>query len=132
MSKKVIKAEVDEVITRKSKSSPSKAVQPHQGSRQQADFAEFDFSQFSQFSGFTTGAGGFPKLNWRTRMMLKSAGWLANPKLRRFLQKKWWPLWLIVGAVLAVFLLVLGAIFLIWKIIRALFSPYRDLFKRNA
>lgn len=130
MSKKVIHAEVDEVIGKQSQPSVQKSAKK---ARQQAatppsGFPDFDFSAFS---GFTAGGGGFPRMSWRTRMMLRLASLAANPKIRRFLQKKWWPLWLPLGLLLIAFLIAAGILFLMWKFLRALISPYRDLFKRN-
>jgi mannose/fructose/N-acetylgalactosamine-specific phosphotransferase system component IID len=65
------------------------------------------------------------------RIMAKLAGLAMNPKYARFLQKKWWPLWVIVGILLSGFIVIGAVLFLIWKLIKGIIGAYTDMFKKR-
>ena len=75
------------------------------------------------------GQGG--KLPLKMRIMAKLAQLATNPKFARFLQKKWWPLWVVVGILLSGFIVIGAVLFLIYKMIMGIVSAYTDMFKKG-
>jgi len=72
-----------------------------------------------------------PGLSLRQRLTFKIVGLLSNPKLR-FLKSKWSiPLWGIIGIVLLAVILCLGIIFLIFRLLKALLTPYINIFRKK-
>lgn len=129
MDRKTVEAKIDEVLTANSKKNA--AVKKEK--QQQADADPFaggmpnmGDNPFAAFGG----AGG--KLPLKMRIMTKLAGLAMNPKISRFLQKKWWPLWVVVGILLSGFLIIGAVLFGIWLLIRGIINAYADLFKKRS
>jgi hypothetical protein len=136
---KTIEAEVEVVSSKKSnKPRPSKPATKNQ----QAD------NPFAGMAGMG-GAGGMPDLSamfgksgmpdlskipglsLRQRLTFKIVGLLTNPKLR-FLKSKWSiPLWGIIAVFLLAIILMAGFLFLIFKLLKAIFTPYINIFRKK-
>lgn len=140
MDRKVVEAKVDEVLSANNKKSKETAAQRQEnnpfGSGEMPNMEGNPFAAFGAMGGMPDMSamagmqGG--KLPLKMRIMAKLAGLATNPKFSRFLQKKWWPLWIIVGILLSGFILVFGIFFLLWKLIKAILSPYTELFKKKS
>ena len=63
-------------------------------------------------------------IGWATRLA-------TNPKFTRFLQKKWWPLWIVAAVLLSGFLVIGGLLYLVYKLVQTVIGAYTDLFKRK-
>lgn len=128
MDRKTVEAKIDEVLTANNKKN---AAAKQEKQQQAADpFAggmpNMGDNPFAAFGG----AGG--KLPLKMRIMTKLAGLAMNPRTARFLQKKWWPLWIILALPLLA-LLIVGVVFLcIWLLIRGIFRAYADMFKKRS
>lgn len=139
MSKKqpeTIEAEVEVVSTKKSKKPTTKNPQP-----------ENPFAGMGGMGGMGA-AGGMPDLSamfgkngmpdlskipglsFRQRLTFKIVGLLANPKLR-FLKSKWSiPLWGLIAVIVLAIIIIAGITLLIFKLLKALITPYINLFKK--
>ena len=137
VDRKVVEAKIDEVLSTniKKNATARREKQPSSGSGMPNMGADNPFAGFS--------AGGMPdlsamagmqggKLPLKMRIMAKLAGLAMNPKFSRFLQKKWWPLWVVVGILLSGFIVIAAVFFLIWKLIKGVIGAYTDLFKKRA
>lgn len=128
MDRKTVEAKIDEVLSANSKKNAAVRKEKQQ---QQADpfpggMPNMEDNPFAAFGG----AGG--KLPLKMRIMTKLAGLAMNPKFARFLQKKWWPLWVVVGILLSGFIIVGAVLFGIWLLIRGIINAYADLFKKRS
>lgn len=138
MDRKVVEAKVDEVLSAKIKQSASarkeKQSSPDAGMPNAAGadnpFAAFGGAGMPDLSAMAGMQGG--KLPLKMRIMTKLAGLAMNPKFARFLQKKWWPLWVVVGILLSGFIVVGAVLFLIWKMVKSIIGAYTDMFKKRA
>ena len=87
------------------------------------------FAAFGAAQGFGAAAGKAP-----SPLRMKLIGWATrlatNPKFTRFLQKKWWPLWVLLGILFSGLILAAGVLFLIYKLVQSVVSAYTDLFKK--
>lgn len=132
MDRKIIEAKVDEVLSANDKKAATtkqqnQADNPFAGGMpgmENNPFAAFGAADFSNMAGMAK-----PPL--KIRIAAKVAGMATNPKFKRFLNKRWWPLWLVVGIIFFAFALVIGLFFLVWKLLKALASPYTELFKKK-
>jgi len=138
MDRKVVEAKVDEVLSakikknatvRREKQSSSDSGMPNMGADN--PFAAFGAGGMPDLSAMAGGMQG-GKLPLKMRIMTKLASLAMNPKISRFLQKKWWPLWVVVGILLSGFLVIAAVFFLIWKLIKGIIGAYTDMFKKRA
>jgi len=148
-NKKTIEADVEVVSSTKSRkqkpAQPSKQSKPSQSAQKpQADnpFAAFGAGAAGGAQGMPDlsalfGKDGMPDLSkipgipLKQRLMFKFMGLLNNPKIR-FLRSKWSiPLWGIIAILVIALALTAGLLFLVYKLIRALLSPYFQLFKKK-
>jgi hypothetical protein len=140
---KIIEAEVEVVSSQKSnKPKPSKS--PTKSSRTDNPFAGFggvsgmdgsngmpDLSAMFGKSGMPD-LSKIPGLSLRQRLTFKILGLLTNPKLR-FLKSKWSiPIWGVIAIFVLTIILCAGFIFLIYKLLKAILSPYFSLFSRKS
>lgn len=141
---KTIEAEVEVVSstkTKKPKPKPSKQSNPS-SENQQAD------NPFAGMGGMGAGMDGMPDLSamfgksgmpdlskipglsLRQRLTFKLVGLLSNPKLR-FLKSKWSiPLWGIIAILILTVILAFGLLFLIFKLLKAILTPYINIFRK--
>ncbi len=138
---KTIEAEV-EIVSSKKSNKPKPAKPASQAGNQQAD------NPFAGMGGMG-GAGGMPDLSamfgkngmpdlskipglsLRQRLTFKIVGLLTNPKLR-FLKSKWSiPLWGIIAVFVLAIILAAGLLFLIFKLLRAILTPYINIFSKK-
>ncbi len=136
---KTIEAEVEVVSSKKSnKPKPAKPATKNQ----QAD------NPFAGMGGMG-GAGGMPDLSamfgkngmpdlskipglsLRQRLTFKIVGLLSNPKLRFFKSKWSIPIWGIVAVLVLAVVLAAGFLFLIFKLLKAIFTPYINIFRKK-
>ena len=136
--RKVVEAKIDEILSakikknataRKEKKSSPNAGMPNAGGTDNP-FAAFGGGGMPDLSAMAGMQGG--KLPLKMRIMTKLAGLAMNPKFSRFLQKKWWPLWVVVGILLSGFIVIGAVFFLIWKMIKAIIDAYTDMFKKRS
>jgi len=132
-----IEAEVKVVSTKKSNN--AKATKPNKSNQQ----ADNPFANMSGMEGMPDlsamfGKDGMPDLSkipglpLRQRLTFKVLSLLANPKLR-FLKSKWSiPLWGVIAIVILALTLCAGILFLAYKILKAILTPYINLFRKNA
>ena len=140
MDRKVVEAKVDEVLSANNKKSKQAATQQQNGSPfAGSNMPNMDGNPFAAFGAMrgmpdmSTMAGmQGGKLPLKIRIIAKLAGLAANPKFARFTKKKWWPLWVIVGILFSGVILVVGILFLLWKLIKAILSPYTNLLKKKS
>ncbi|PQJ28679.1 hypothetical protein BSZ32_09310 [Rubritalea profundi] len=137
MDRKVVEAKVDEVLSAKIK----KNATARREKQSAPDIGMPNMGADNPFAAF--GAGGMPdlsamsgmqggKLPLKMRIMTKLAGLAMNPKFSRFLQKKWWPLWVVFGILLSGFIVIGAVLFLIWKMIKGIIGAYTDMFKKRS
>lgn len=142
---KTIEAEVEVVSSKKSnKAKPSK---PAKNNPQ----ADNPFAGMAGMGGMG-GAGGMngmpdlsamfgengmpdlskiPGLSLRQRLTFKLVGLLSNPKLR-FLKSKWSiPLWGILAVFVLAIVLCAALVILFYKLLKALLTPYINLFHKT-
>ena len=142
---KTIEAEVEVVSSKKSnKPKPAKPATQNQ----QADNPFAGMAGMGGMGGMG-GAGGMPDLSamfgkngmpdlskipglsLRQRLTFKIVGLLTNPKLR-FLKSKWSiPLWGIIAVFVLAIILMAGFIFLIFKLLKAILTPYINIFSKK-
>ncbi|MFC5051015.1 hypothetical protein ACFPK9_10350 [Rubritalea spongiae] len=136
VDRKVVEAKVDEVLNANNKKSKANAA----AKKEQHPFpggmpnmgADNPFAAFGAMGGMPNMAGmQGGKLPLKMRIMAKLAQLATNPKFSRFLQKKWWPLWVVVGILLSGFIVIGAVLFLIYKMIMGIVSAYTDMFKRK-
>ncbi|MGJ8655763.1 MAG: hypothetical protein ACSHX6_04860 [Akkermansiaceae bacterium] len=73
-----------------------------------------------------------PGLSLRQRLTFKVVGLLSNPKLR-FLKSKWSiPLWGIIAIVVLTVILAFGLLFLTYKLLKAILTPYLNIFRKKS
>lgn len=142
-SKKTYEAEVEVVSTKKSaKPKPTKPAK-------KAPQPDNPFAAFGAGGGAAGMAGmpdlsalfgknGMPDLSkmpgipFKQRMMFKFMGLFNNPKLR-FLKSKWSiPIWGVIAILVLALILSVGLIFLVFKLFKALLTPYFNLFKKKS
>ncbi len=135
---KTIEAEVEVVSSTKS-TKPKSAKPATQSGNSQADnpFAGMAGMDGMPDLSAMLGKNGMPDLSkipglsLRQRLTFKIAGLMSNPKLR-FLKSKWSiPIWgalaiLVVGLILAA-----GLLFLVFKLLRAILTPYINIFRKK-
>lgn len=126
MDRKAVEAKIDEVITANSKKNA--AAKQEQKDAPNPFGGEMPDMEGNPFAAFT-GAGG--KLPLKMRIMTKLASLAMNPKISRFLQKKWWPLWVLVGILLLIPIIIGLVLFGIWLILRSIINAYADLFRKG-
>ena len=139
---KTIEAEVEVVSSTKSnKPRPSKPTKQEQ--------ADNPFPGMAGMGGMGGGANGMPDLSamfgksgmpdlskvpglsWRQRMTFKVVGLLSNPKLK-FLKSKWSiPIWGLLAVIIIAILFCAAFLFLIYKLLKAILTPYINLFRRK-
>jgi len=127
LDRKVVEARIDEVLSANNKKTAAAKKEKQDASSFDGGMPDMGDNPFAAFAG----AGANGKLPLKMRIMTKLAGLAMNPKISRFLQKKWWPLWIVVGILLSGFLVVGAVIFLIWLLIKGIFNAYSDLFKKK-
>jgi len=72
-----------------------------------------------------------PGLSLKHRITFKLMSLLNNPKLR-FLKSRWsMPIWGLMAILVIALALVAGVIFLIYKLLKALITPYINIFRKN-
>ncbi len=139
-SKKTYEAEVEVVSSTKStKQKPTKPAK--QEPKADNPFAAFgaggagmegmpDLSAMFGKNGMPD-LSKIPGIPLKQRLMFKFMGLLNSPKLR-FLKSKWSiPIWGIVAILVLGLILTLGLVFLVFKLLKALLSPYLNLFKKK-
>lgn len=131
MDKKVVEAKIDEVLSANNKKTAAAKKEKQESNSFGGDMPDMSANPFAAFSG--GGMGDMPngKMPLKMRIMAKLAGLAMNPKYARFLQKKWWPLWVIVGILLSGFIVIGAVLFLIWKLIKGIIGAYTDMFKKR-
>jgi len=142
-SKDTYEAEVEVVSTKKStKQKPTKPAK-------QAKKAPQADNPFAAFGAGGAGMEGMPDLSalfgkdgmpdlskipgipLKQRLMFKFMGLLNSPKLR-FLKSKWSiPIWGVIAILVLGLLLTVGLVFLVFKLLKALLTPYFNLFKKK-
>jgi hypothetical protein len=135
---KTIEAEVEVVSSRKS-NKPKPAKPATKADNQEAN---------NPFNGMG-GTGGMPDLSamfgkngmpdlskipglsLRQRLTFKIVGLISNPKLR-FLKSKWSiPIWGIIAVLALSGILVAGFVFLIFKLLKTVLTPYIKIFSKK-
>lgn len=138
MDRKIVEAKVDEILSANIKKSAAARKEPQQAEPTSGGmpnigtdnpFAAFGSAGMPNLSSMATMQSG--KIPLKMRIMTKLSSLATNPKYVHFLQKKWWPLWVIVGILFSGFILIGTVIFLIWKMLKSIFSAYTDLFKKS-
>ena len=145
--KKVIEAKVDEVMSGK----PSEPAQKNTTQKQArpSDEQPEGMPDLSAMFGGAGGAEGMPDLSamfgksgmpdlskipgltLRQRLTFKIVGLMSNPKLR-FLKSKWSiPLWGVIAILVLTIILSLGILFLIFKLLKAILTPYINIFRKK-
>jgi hypothetical protein len=72
-----------------------------------------------------------PGLSLRQRLTFKLVGLLSNPRLR-FLKTKWSiPIWGLIAVFVLVIVLCAAFLFLIFKLLRAILTPYINIFRKK-
>ncbi|MGJ8673122.1 hypothetical protein [Rubritalea sp.] len=138
VDRKVVEAKIDEVLNANSKKSRETAA----AKKEQTPFAGGGMPNMgadNPFAAFGAMGGGMPdmagmqggKLPLKMRLMTKVAQLAMNPKFSRFLQKKWWPLWVVVGILLSGFIVIGAVLFLIYKMVMGIVGAYTELFKKK-
>jgi hypothetical protein len=132
MDRKVVEAKIDEVLSA-NQDKNRQSQKARESSPQGNPFAGMDSSNpFAAFGAM----GGMPnqpatgKLPLKMRLMAKLSQLATNPKFAQFLQKKWWPLWIVFGLLFSGVLIVIALFFLIYKCIMAVYQSYADLFRK--
>jgi len=133
---KTIEAEVEVVSSKKSnKTKPAKPAIKNQQ-------AENPFAGMGGAGGMPDlsamfGKNGMPDLSkipglsMRQRLTFKIVGLLTNPKLR-FLKSKWSiPIWGLLAILILFLILTAGFIFLIFKLLKAILTPYLNIFRKK-
>lgn len=128
MDRKTVEAKIDEVLSANNKKNAAAKIEKQQRAADPFSGGMPDMGD-NPFAAFA-GAGG--KLPLKMRIMTKLAGLAMNPKTARFLQKKWWPLWLILAIPLFALLIVAALLFCIWLILRSIYRAYADMFKKRS
>ncbi|MFC4992819.1 hypothetical protein [Rubritalea tangerina] len=140
MDRKVVEAKVDEVLSANNKKSAATRQAKTPGPTP-SDMPNIDPNNPFAAFGAMGGMGGMPdmsamagmqggKLPLKMRIMAKLAQLATNPKFARFLQKKWWPLWVVVGILFSGVIVVAALLFLIYKLVMSIVSAYTDIFKK--
>ena len=144
MSKKepqTIEADVEVVSSTKSKKSKANKSASNQANQQDDNpFAKMgamggmegmpDLSAMFGKSGMPD-LSKIPGLTLRQRLTFKIVGLMSNPKLR-FLKSKWSiPLWGIIAILVLTIILSLGILFLIFKLLKAILTPYINIFRKK-
>jgi len=139
MSKKepqTIEADVEVVSSKQSKKAKPQAKKK---SQQQADnpFAGMPGMEGMPDLSAMFGKNGMPDLSkipglsLKQRITFKIMGLINNPKLQ-FMKSKWsYPIWGILFVVFLAIILTAGIIFLAYKLLKAIFTPYINLFRKN-
>ena len=140
MSKKdptTIEADVEVVSSKK-----SKKAKPQSKKKAQQQPADNPFAGMAGMDGMPDlsamfGSNGMPDMSklpglpLKQRIMFKVMGLLNNPKLQ-FLKSKWSvPIWGVIFILLLAVILTAGVLFLIYKLLKAILSPYINLFRKN-
>lgn len=130
---KTIEAEVEIVSSKKS----DKPKTPKPASKQENPFAGMGGANGMPDISAMFGKNGMPDLSkipglsWRQRLTFKVVGLLNNPKLR-FLKSKWSiPIWGIVAILILGLILTLGLLFLVYKLLKAILTPYINIFRKK-
>ncbi len=138
MDRKIVEAKVNEVLSANIKKSVAAKKEPQQAGPTSGGmpnigtdnlFAAFGGAGMPNLSAMAAMQSG--KIPLKMHIMTKLASLAINPKYVHFLQKKWWPLWVIVSILFSGFILIGTVIFLIWKMLKSIFSSYTDLFKKS-
>ena len=139
MSKKdpqTIEADVEVVSTKKSKKAKPQSSKKTQ---QQADNPFTGMPGMESMPDFSAlfGENGIPDisklpgLSLKQRITFKIMGLLNSPKLQ-FLKSKWSiPIWGVLFILLLALILIAGLFFLIYKLLKAILTPYINLFRKN-
>jgi len=134
---KIIEADVEVVSSKKTKS--AKPQSTNKAKKQQADnpFAGMSGMEGMPDLSAMFGKNGMPDLSkmpglsLKHRITFKLMSLMNSPKLR-FLKSKWsMPIWGIIAILLLTVILVAGIIFLIYKLVKAILTPYINLFRKN-
>ncbi len=140
-NKKTYEAEVEVVSSKKSeKQKPAKPAKPAQKAQQPDNpFAAFGAGGMNGMPDLSAlfGKDGMPDLSkipgipFKQRMMFKFMGLINSPKLR-FLRSKWSiPIWGVIAILAVGLILTAGLVFLVFKLLKALLTPYFNLFKKK-
>ncbi len=133
---KTIEADVEVISSKKAKKAKP---QSKPKKKQQADnpFANIAGMEGMPDLSAMFGANGMPDLSklpglsLKQRITFKAMGLLSSPKLR-FLKSKWSiPIWGVIAILLFAVILAAGAIFLLYKILKLILTPYVNLFRKN-
>lgn len=83
------------------------------------------------FSGGTM--PGVKSLPLKQRIMFKLMGFFAKPGRVALLRNKLlWPIWIIAGLIALVLAFFVGILFLIYRLIKMLITPYIDIFRKKS
>ena len=139
---KIIEADVEVVSSKKTKSAKPKSTNKTQKQQAKKQQANNPFAGMSGMEGMPDlsamfGKNGMPDLSkmpglsLKHRITFKLMSLMNSPKLR-FLKSKWsMPIWGIIAILLLAVILVAGIIFLIYKLLKAILTPYINLFRKN-
>jgi len=139
MSKKepqTIEADVEVVSSKQSKKAKPQAKKK---SQQQPDnpFAGMSGMEGMPDLSAMFGKNGMPDmsklpgLSLKQRITFKVMGLYNSPKLQ-FLKSKWSiPIWGVIFVILLAFVLAAGILFLAYRLLKAILSPYINLFRKN-
>lgn len=145
---------IDEILTRSKKQAEEKKVRntriidsdtgeemPNSAAKPNFDgnsAATPNLSDMLQGGGFENlfangafpGAGGGKMSSLKQRIMFKTVGFFTKPGRIALLKNKLlWPLWAILGIILLAFAIVAGFFYLIYMLLKAILSPYLNLFR---
>lgn len=101
-----------------------------------------DLSEMFQGGGFENlfanggfpgaAAGGSKMSSLKQRVMFKLVGFFAKPGRIALLKNKLlWPIWAILAILLLIVGVIVGFFYLIYMVLKAIVSPYINLFRRN-
>jgi len=156
MAKQTETIDIDEVVTgAATKAKPAKTAKSKQSSKassaQDSPFGggfpgmggmggmngmsnEDLMKQFQQMGGMDTlqkmMAQSGMKLPLKQRIAMKVMFFFTKHK-KKLSNKLLWPIWFVLGLVLAAVVLVLGLVFLAYKLVRSVLSCYADMFRRS-
>jgi len=137
---KTIEAEVEVVSSSKKKNKKSSAQSNTQNQQANNPFAGMggmggadgmpDISAMFGKNGMPD-LSKIPGLSLRQRLTFKVVGLMSNPKLQ-FLKSKWSiPIWGIVAVIILGIALAAGLLFLVFKLLKAILTPYINIFRKK-
>lgn len=72
---------------------------------------------------------GFDKLPLKQRIMFKLMRLFGTTQGKKYLRKRWWPVWAVGLLLLGSVGLVVGVFYLLFLLLKMIFTPYIEIFK---